>query len=54
MIKFYWAKDALWYSNTTRGETVSYFFRIGVTEKSFLKIYDIIIWKLRIAYARVK
>lgn len=51
MFKMYWSKKGTWYCNTNKGEVVYFPFRIGITEKSYIRIYDLIIWKLRICFA---
>lgn len=50
MIKFEWSSDGLWYTKSHKGEQVNHLFRLGTTRLDDLKIYEIIIWKFRIAW----
>ncbi len=51
MIEVKWSKDGLWYTKSHKGEQVNHFFRLGSTNFKELKIFEIIIWKLRVAWA---
>lgn len=50
MIKFEWSSDGLWYTKSHKGEQVNHLFRLGTTRLDDMKIYEIIIWKFRIAW----
>ena len=51
MIKFEISSDGLWYTKSHKDERVSHLFRLGTTNIDGMKtIYEVIIWKLRIAW----
>lgn len=50
MIKFEISPDRLWYTKSHQDEQVNHLFRIGTTNYDDITIYEIIIWKLRIAW----
>lgn len=51
MIKFEISTDGLWYTKSHKDEKVNHLFRIGTTDYEGMKIYEVIIWKLRIAWS---
>jgi hypothetical protein len=51
MIKFEWSSDGLWYTISHKYEQVNHLFRIGTTNYNGITIYEIIIWKFRIAWS---
>ena len=52
MIKSEISSDGLWHTKSRHGEQVNHLFRIGTTNYEGATIYEIIIWKLRIAWCR--
>lgn len=50
MIKCEWSTDGLWYTRSHKGEKVNHLFRIGTTFYENIKIYELIIYKFRLAW----
>jgi hypothetical protein len=50
MIKWELADSGIWYTKSHKGEEVKHLFRIGTTNWQGMTIYEIIVWKLRIAW----
>lgn len=51
MIKCEWSSNGLWYTRSHKGEQVNHLFRIGTTLYESIKIYELIIYKLRLAWS---
>jgi hypothetical protein len=50
MIKFEVSPSGLWFTKSHKNEEVNHLFRIGTTKFDGMKIYEIIIWRLRIVW----
>ena len=51
MIKCKISKEGLWYTKSHKNEEVRHVFRIGFTVYNGITIYELIIWKLLIAWS---
>lgn len=51
MIKCEFSKSGLWYTKSHKDEKVFHLLRLGMTTFDGMKIYEIIVWKLRIAWS---
>ena len=51
MIKFEISPDGLWYTKSHKDEQVNHLFRLGTTNYYGMTIYEVIVWKLRIAWS---
>jgi hypothetical protein len=51
MIKCELSQSGIWHTKSHKDEQVNHLFRIGTTNSHGITIYEIIIWKLRIAWS---
>lgn len=51
MCKIEWSKEGLWYTHSRKDEKVYHLFRLGTTTQDNMKIYEIIIGKMRIEWS---
>lgn len=51
MIKCELSPSGMWYTKSHKDEQVNHLFRLGTTNYNGMTIYELIIWKLRIAWS---
>ena len=51
MIKCELSTSGMWYTKSHKDEQVNHLFRLGTTNYNGITIYEVIIWKLRIAWS---